>query len=150
MVFPRTRRKLSHHHIPDPVKEVAAPSFGVMGMAHSLPEALYPTAKFLVLPKQLASTPSQNSSATQSLPRVRDPAEKESATSCYIVVDMASSLPKAHSPVAKLPMIPKQTLALSPPTNPVDDSVVPCSSSSPLWEISPTGDMGEGPPLPIP
>lgn len=94
MVLPRTSRKLSHHHILDPVeKEVAAPSFGVAGMARSLPES-----RGGVLPKQLASGPSQNSSATQSLPRIRDPAEKEVAPSCYIVVDMARSLPKAYSP----------------------------------------------------
>ncbi len=55
MVLPRTCRKLSHHHIPNPVeKEVAASSFGVVGMAHSLPEALSPMAESLVLPKQLA------------------------------------------------------------------------------------------------
>jgi hypothetical protein len=55
MVLPRTCRKLSHHHIPNPVeKEVAASSFGVVGMACSLPEALSPTAESLVLPKQLA------------------------------------------------------------------------------------------------
>jgi hypothetical protein len=55
VVLPRTRRKLSHHHIPNPVeKVVAVPNIGVVGVARNLPKALSPTTKSLVLPKQLA------------------------------------------------------------------------------------------------